>query len=193
MLNDEDYKKHQQRIQEEFYDAFPLCFPKPPYCGFSCGEGWFGPLKELCKQIEPILAELPEKERHFQVAQVKEKFGGLRFYTDGPKNKEAYKKIQKLVSVAESECSKLCEDCGAVGTRRNEGWIKMRCDECEKKHQRQRRIDERKYIIIRRAQKNMDDDWEKWSDLSKEEKAMLLQEAEEQLLSEGGIRPIEKY
>lgn len=188
-MNHEEYQK---KIKE-FYDSYPLCFPKPPYCGFSCGEGWFGPLKNLCDQIESILIELPEEERRFQVAQVKEKFGGLRFYTDGPKNKEAYDKIQELIKVAERECAVLCEDCGSFGTRRNEGWIKMRCDDCEKEYQRQRRIDERRYIITRRAQKNMNDDWKAYGELSKEERERLHQEAEEQLISEGGIRTLDKY
>lgn len=191
LTDDEKYKKHQDRIQE-FYSKYPLCFPKPPYCGFSCGEGWFGPLNELCSKIEQILTRLPEDERGFQVAQVKEKFGGLRFYIDGPKNKEAYDDIQVLIGNAESACYKLCEDCGNPGTRRNSGWIKVRCDDCEKEYYRQRRLQERESIISSRAQESMGD-WKSYYDLPKEDKDRLLKEAEKQLLNEGGIKPIDQY
>lgn len=74
----------QDRIQKEFYEAFPLCFPEAPRCGFYVGEGWIPMLKELCANIEVELKKLPENLRNFHVDQVKEKFAGLRFYYSGP-------------------------------------------------------------------------------------------------------------
>jgi hypothetical protein len=62
----------------------------------------------------------------FRVAQVKEKFGGLRFYVDN--SNEA---IDALVDEAESESYSICEQCGSPGERRDGGWTKVRCDACQ--------------------------------------------------------------
>lgn len=53
--------------------------------GFTHDDGWFDILWRLCGDLEPLVAQF-EKETglHFEVLQVKEKFGGLRFY--GPIN-----------------------------------------------------------------------------------------------------------
>ena len=49
--------------------------------GFQCGDGWFDILWRLCVDLEPLVAEL-EKETgdRFEVVQVKQKVGTLRFY-----------------------------------------------------------------------------------------------------------------
>lgn len=47
--------------------------------GFQHRDGWFDLVWRLCEQIEKV----PNKGKSFKVAQVKEKFGGLRFYFEG--------------------------------------------------------------------------------------------------------------
>lgn len=123
---------YNNKVKTQFFDAFPLCFPKPPYYGFYVGEGWWPIIKELCSNIESILSELPEKK--FCVEQVKEKFGGLRFYVTHIKDSEANEKIDSLIKEAESKCYKICEECGNAGTIRGKGWVKVRCDCCEEKY-----------------------------------------------------------
>jgi hypothetical protein len=66
------------------------------------------------------LYDVPQVE----VAQIKEKFGGLRFYYDGG---DDY--TDGLVQMAESWASKTCELCGKSGQYRNLPWIKTLCDE----------------------------------------------------------------
>ena len=83
--------------------------------GIECGDGWkhlYGPLIEMC-----------EKEG-VQIAQIKEKFGTLRFYT-GP----CPQHIQKAIDEAEKASETTCEVCGAPGTLSREGWWKVRCEE----------------------------------------------------------------
>jgi hypothetical protein len=68
--------------------------------------------------------------------QIKEKFGGLRFYIDGY-SEEAW----AVIEIAEGECSKLCELCGGPGEIRTDlGWIVTLCEEhyleAEKKRDR---------------------------------------------------------
>ena len=56
-------------------------------------------------------------------SQVKEKFGGLRFYTNGYTDV-----IQGMISMAESMSYRTCEVCGNPGRSNNYGWISTLCD-----------------------------------------------------------------
>lgn len=119
------------RIQVEFYDAFPLCFPQgAPRCGFYVGDGWLPLIKQLCIDITVELEKLPKEERiKFQVSQVKEKFGSLRFYADAV----FYGPINDLISKAEKDSESICEICGAPGKIKSGGWLKALCDSCDTK------------------------------------------------------------
>ena len=55
--------------------------------------------------------------------QVKEKFGGLRFYFSGG---DDY--IDGVVALAESMSYRTCEVCGAPGTSNSEGYIQTLCE-----------------------------------------------------------------
>jgi hypothetical protein len=76
--------------------------------GFAHGDGWFDLVWRLCKHLEPVVAVAEKRTgRSFQVLQVKEKFGGLRFYTKF--NNDA---ISALIEAAEIESRRTCEVCG---------------------------------------------------------------------------------
>ena len=76
------------------------------------------------------------KPRSVYVMQVKEKFGGLRFYV-GTASEEFYDAIRS----AEQESYKICEICGEPGKLREDlGWILTLCD----KHYGQRKIERQK-------------------------------------------------
>ena len=75
---------------------------------------------QLCEKLEPIVADKPS----FQVLQVKEKLGGLRFYTNYSDDA-----ISALVASAEIESIHTCEVCGRPGRRGGTSWIETRCDE----------------------------------------------------------------
>jgi hypothetical protein len=93
--------------------------------GFEHGDGWLGIVWRLCEQLEPAVNRL-EKEtgRKFEVFQVKEKFGGLRFYCDSSTDE-----IDALIRAAEEESTRTCDVCGRQGTARGGSWIRTRCDE----------------------------------------------------------------
>jgi hypothetical protein len=115
------------------------------YGGFAIGKGWWIIIDKLMGQIQwhidgsiknnkwdlendktdvrPIIQQVT-------VAQIKEKFGGLRFYYDGG---DEY--IHGLVSMAESWAGIACEECGGIGERRSGGWIRTLCDKHEAEHQ----------------------------------------------------------
>lgn len=66
---------------------------------------------------------VPEPIEQVVAVQVKEKFGGLRFYYSGG---DDY--IRGVVDMAENMSYKICEDCGSPGKTRNmSGWIKTLC------------------------------------------------------------------
>lgn len=69
---------------------------------------------------------------HVVVDQVKEKFGGLRFYCRG--GDEA---TRGMIRMAEAWASVTCEVCGNPGTPTSSGWIKTLC-EVHKKEREER-------------------------------------------------------
>lgn len=100
-----------------------MCF------GFECSDGWEPLIRELSAKLEALIGQLPEGERaQYNAIQVKEKFGGLRFYLS-----RGTDEMFDLTNEAESASYKVCEGCGAPGTRRTGGWIRVLCDACESK------------------------------------------------------------
>jgi hypothetical protein len=89
---------------------------------FECNLGWFELIKEL---IEDLITLGWNK----QICQVKEKFGGLRFYI----NEGSDKMFEKITEV-ERKSYLTCEVTGKPGKLRNDlGWIETLCDEEYKK------------------------------------------------------------
>lgn len=112
----EDYlandPKHQTMLRLKA--AYPSMLEK---CDFYLPIGW-------TKLVETLLKDLTFVCPEIQVAQVKEKFGGLRFYADNC-NKEA----NELIKLAEQQSVLICEECGKPGELRSDGWLKTLCDE----------------------------------------------------------------
>ena len=94
---------------------------KPPITNsnfFEVGPGWY----ELIKDLIQDLIELGWDK---QVCQVKEKFGGLRFYINTGSD-EIYKRITE----AEKQSYETCEETGLPGELRTDiGWHTTLCDE----------------------------------------------------------------
>ena len=91
--------------------------------GLEVEDGWYDLIDRLC---EDIMKEKPAED--FCASQVKEKFGGLRFYTWGGSDR-----IDDLISAAQAESYKICEVCGSREDVTSEGsWIKTLCRDCRK-------------------------------------------------------------
>ena len=97
--------------------------------GFDIEDGWFQLVYDLSKKLEAEILKLPESERqHFCASQVKEKYGGLRFYVEGSTDE-----MEKLIREAEEESEKTCETCGAPGKMRSHHhWYYTSCEEHER-------------------------------------------------------------
>ena len=89
---------------------------------FAVGNGWFKIIYDLVHDIR--VNDLKKGDWITKVTQIKEKFGGLRFYVTGTSDKN-----WKLIHNAEQKSYGVCEESGSeveVGTW-NDGWIRTIC------------------------------------------------------------------
>ena len=95
--------------------------------GFECGDGWYNIINTLCANIQSHIDWKNKNEvlvPQVTVDQVKEKFGGLRFYYEGGDDV-----IDGMVRMAEGMSEVTCEVCGKPGKSRGNGWIRTLCEE----------------------------------------------------------------
>jgi len=139
-------------LQNKIYSAYPKIFKDKDlnafqscmFWGITVGDGWFNLMDELCSSLQ----EYSDKMNIQVVAeQVKEKFGGLRFYYrielgDNLKNGKTedelkelyisiYKEIDKMIRKAEYRSETECEICGNPSVVQSfNGWLSCTCTKC---------------------------------------------------------------
>ena len=119
----EQYDEFAKRMEERFPKMFA-----GQYGGFAVNEGWWPIIETLCANIQSHTDWWNKNhEKHpvveqVVVEQIKEKFGGLRFYYEGGDDQ-----ISGMVRMAEAWASHSCEECGAPGKLGGKGWIKTLC------------------------------------------------------------------
>lgn len=111
--------------------SYPTVFTENFY--FECEDGWLHLIEEIAKFISV-------RTDKCQAAQVKEKFGTLRFYIDCGDGiaQETYKEIAEFISAIERLSYYTCEYCGKKIDEHNRAkntsyWIKNLCVECKQK------------------------------------------------------------
>jgi len=109
-LEDKLFKKHNKILDSVHY--------------LEVSDGWYKLIDRLCEAIQTIVDS--ESLEQVKAVQVKEKFGGLRFYTaeyvESPE-------IQKLIEEAESASYVTCETCGSPAScEAPNGWYKTSCE-----------------------------------------------------------------
>lgn len=82
----------------------------------SVGKGWAHLIHRVFDTLENIKGTV-------KIVQVKEKYAGLRVYTDYTNDE-----LDKIVRDAELESLKTCEQCGQPGKVRGRGWYYTSCD-----------------------------------------------------------------
>ena len=122
---------------------------------WACGPGWDDPLERLSYKLEALNVQLYDRWKvRVVVAQVKEKFGTLRFYfdclvdgNDEPTREQvvllhyAEDIAAAYVHKAEEECYGLCEECGtSIGIEESPrcctlGWFRYLCRDCAMRHE----------------------------------------------------------
>jgi hypothetical protein len=102
------------------------------YTSPQSNQNWIDWAKNQADQdIEnPSFRAVPDACQQVVAAQVKEKFGGLRFYYDGG---DSY--IDGVMSMMGSMSYSTCELCGVPGKMNYSGWIRCLCDNCRKENE----------------------------------------------------------
>jgi len=111
---------------EKLVEKYPSLYGNSFY--FECAIGWYDLIDELSGKIVGL-------SKNFKAEQVKEKFGGLRFYyryeTDNEYTEEEIGKLEeatKIVADYEDKSFGVCEVCGQSGEVRKKGWVQTLCD-----------------------------------------------------------------
>lgn len=106
---------------------------KPFVPSWECGSGWKG-------LIDPLIAECARLD--INIEQIKEKFGGLRFYIEAQArivttagagsstHRDETILLMNMIEKAEEASLRTCELCGAAGSlsdRKKRSWIKTLC------------------------------------------------------------------
>lgn len=131
-----------EALERQLQESFPFMSSedsKNVYKGWGCdcADGWFSLIRDMCQEITDRYAKdsIPVD---IVVLQVKEKYGGLRFYysfagvSEKSVEKEALKQdIAQIVYDYEQKSETICEECGASGIIRTDlCWIQTLCDSC---------------------------------------------------------------
>ena len=139
-----------KELQDKIFESYPklynqkdLDMRQTAMCwGISCGSGWYNIIDNLSATIQNRVDwlngegdhdyrnDLPEDhvKLNVEAVQVKEKYGGLRFYVN---QSDSY--IDGAISLAESLSYKTCETCGNLGEVNESGWRMTRCSSCKDK------------------------------------------------------------
>lgn len=122
-------------INQELIDKLYKDFPKLYREGFDnfwiSYNGWFDLIYDLSATINSIIVELElngEIVDNYYLVQVKEKFGGLRFYLQ-----QSTKEMDDIIAIFENKSYDICAQCGKdKGPRiRNESaWNVNFCETC---------------------------------------------------------------
>lgn len=133
-----------KELQEKLYEKYPKIFKfrieckgpyQPMFFGIETSDGWYKLIDRLCShlQFDTDHNKLPQVE----VVQVKEKFGTLRFYTNGTTSEQC-----AAISFAESLSYYICEVCGSMQEiGHTQGWITTLCKSCAENSKNKWEID----------------------------------------------------
>tara|TARA_Y100000310_G_scaffold203351_1_gene203569 strand:+ start:3334 stop:3774 length:441 start_codon:yes stop_codon:yes gene_type:complete len=126
------------KLQEKLFSKYPKIFrqkdlPMTQTCmcfGIDCGDGWYWLLDMLCGCIQSYIDNNSEVHQ-VEASQVKQKFGGLRFYTEGGDENTC-----GTIELAEHMSYHICERCGSTECippqKTTKGWISTICNKCIK-------------------------------------------------------------
>lgn len=123
---------------EEIITKYPKIFQD--YVGnpgkvnwYGVPNGWLPVIDKLCGAIQNYIDNTtrytndgPVKPEQITCIQMKEKFGGLRFYANNTDDT-----IEGMITMAEYMCSNTCDECGSeedMGV--TSGWISVKCRTC---------------------------------------------------------------
>lgn len=113
--------KSLDQLHADFPDLFQDIY-------FECGPGWYDLLNELSQKLTEIIKKHPKIDGcRMYATQVKEKYGGLRFYMSCSTDE-----MSNIIDEYEKKSLKTCEVCGKPGEFLDVNhWYSVRCQECK--------------------------------------------------------------
>lgn len=117
---------YQQILKHDFPRFFRLLNdkdqPKPQWSismyGMECSDGWYEIIRQAASQIESLNTDV-------YAQQIKEKFGGLRIYTN-----ITTPEVSEIISKAEMAAEITCEKCGNSGYLMSHRRMETLCQPC---------------------------------------------------------------
>jgi hypothetical protein len=99
---------------------------EPRWYGLASPSGWDDLVSELFLKLVDMYPDL-------KIYQIKEKFGGLRFYCNVPFGSDG----SDLIFLYEEQSFNVCQSCGSTQnvTTNESGWITTLCSECREYNQ----------------------------------------------------------
>ena len=100
-----------ERLQQRYPKNFETCYD------FSSPEGWDDIVEKLTGMVVALQPDI-------KIQQVKEKFGGLRYYVDS-----ATEEVNFLIETAEDASERTCQVCGQPGGMVEKNyWVATLCE-----------------------------------------------------------------
>ena len=136
-MNPIELKEYADPI-DKLIEDYPSVFKSMVHSAvYNLPSGWYLLVDKLCSDLSVLLDEElknikedPEQPL-FMLLQIKEKFGGLRYYADGDVDEQ----MDGMIDFAEALSYTICEECGAPGKLRSGGWMRTLCDKHEEERQ----------------------------------------------------------
>lgn len=133
------------QLEKQLFEKYPKIFAGKDMpitenlmsFGCECDDGWYWLIDNLCNTIQQYI----DNNKHLNVSQViatqvKEKYGGLRFYT---LNSDDY--VDGMIALAEAYSLQICEECGSTeDVFQTTGWVKTICKKCDTKIKNEKHI-----------------------------------------------------
>lgn len=123
-----------EKFLKELQTRFPRLYQKKVWVEFS--RGWYPLILELSQQIDYLYNRWNLKYNNYPyVVQMKEKFGGLRFYIAFPEDvsyaNEDIEELTKIIDLYERKSYSVCEICSVEGENSmTNGWYNTLCRSC---------------------------------------------------------------
>lgn len=96
--------------------------------GMQCDDGWYGLIDALSSFVES-----QTDDAQIVAHQVKQKFGGLRFYHGGVPDAVSDRRTQMIfgaITFAEQFSTEICELCGQPAVENGAPMSRARCEDC---------------------------------------------------------------
>ena len=145
-MKEENLEEIKQK-NKELLEKYPWLYPVSEYTGkplenYDYSFTWMDDIPlgwniAFGKQMVEELGALLEKYNYqdeYSICQIKEKFGGLRWYDNGFPT-EGYEEYKEWLDKYEELSFKTCIDCGKLAKYFTRGWITPICEDCAKEYE----------------------------------------------------------